>query len=66
MKYLLLAVVIGVPALAVADSAPVPPQQALGAQLERLYRCQWLTAANAAEQQQQQDKADEDKEPDCD
>jgi hypothetical protein len=67
MKYLLFALLIGLPVLAAADAAPGSSQQTLRAQLESLYRCQWLTAASDEEQQQQQQKeADEDDEPDCD
>ena len=67
MKYLLLAVVIGWPVLAVADVAPLSSQQMYRAQLESLYRCQWLMAAGEEEQEQQQeDEAGEDDEPDCD
>jgi hypothetical protein len=68
MKYLLFAVAFGLPALAVADLSSWSPQQAYRAQLESLYRCQWLTATAEEEQQQQQKKgeAGKDDEPDCD
>jgi hypothetical protein len=67
MKYLLFAVVIGFPALAVADLAPWSSHRAYRAQLETLYRCQWLTATAEEEQQQQKKKgeAGKDDEPDC-
>ena len=72
MRYLVLAVVIGfpalgLPALAVADVAPLSSQQTYRAQLESLYRCQWLMATGEEEQEQQQeDETGEDDEPDCD
>jgi hypothetical protein len=68
MKYLLFAVVIGSPALAVADLVSWSSRPTYRAQLESLYRCQRLTASSEEEQQQQQRKKDEaggDDEPDC-
>jgi hypothetical protein len=70
MKYLLFALVIALPTMAVAEVASRSSQQSYLAQLESLYRCQWLTAASEEEQQQQQqqkkDQAGGDDEPDCD
>ena len=67
MRYLLLSVVIALPALAAADVAPWSSQQVYRVQLESLYRCQWLAAASDEEQEQQQEnKAAEEEEPDCD
>lgn len=69
MRYLLLAVLIGLPALAVADAVSWSSQHVYQEQLESLYRCHWLTAASEEEQSQQsenQDNAGEDDEPDCD
>ena len=67
MKYLLFSLVIAFPAMAVADLSSWPSHPAYRAQLESLYRCQWLTAAAAEEQQQQEKKreAGKDDEPDC-
>ena len=68
MKYLLFAVMIGSPALAVADLSSWSSHRAYRAQLESLCRCQWLTASAEEEQQQQQKKkgeAGKDDEPDC-
>lgn len=66
MKYLLVSLVIAFPALALADLPSWSSNQSYRAQLESLYRCQWLAAAGEQEQQQQKkNKAGEADEPDC-
>jgi len=65
MKYRLFAVLIGLPTLAVADVASWSSHQTFRAQLESLYRCQWLTAGSEEEPQRKKSEAGGNDEPDC-